>query len=133
MMENKKVAFISGHRNLEQSEFDKYYVPEIQKYANLGYDFVVGDYYGCDIMAQTWISEHLDHNRVTVYHMLKSPRNLASKDFKQVGGFKTDIERDSAMTNASSVDIAFIRPGNWTSGTAQNILRRYEKLPKKKK
>jgi hypothetical protein len=31
------------------------------------------------------------------------------------------------MTNSSDKDIAFIRKGRWTSGTAQNILRRYEK------
>lgn len=42
-----------------------------------------------------------------------------------VGGFKTDRDRDSAMTNASSEDIAFIRSkSKWDSGTAENILRR---------
>lgn len=42
-----------------------------------------------------------------------------------VGGFETDRDRDSAMTNASSEDIAFIRSkSKWDSGTAENILRR---------
>ena len=35
-------------------------------------------------------------------------------------------DRDSAMTNASSEDIAFIRSkSKWDSGTAENILRRH--------
>lgn len=43
-----------------------------------------------------------------------------------VGGFETDRDRDSAMTNASSEDIAFIRSkSKWDSGTAENILRRH--------
>lgn len=42
------------------------------------------------------------------------------------GGFETDRDRDSAMTNASSEDIAFIRSkSKWDSGTAENILRRH--------
>lgn len=42
-----------------------------------------------------------------------------------VGGFETDRDRDSAMTNVSSEDIAFIRSkSKWDSGTAENILRR---------
>ena len=43
-----------------------------------------------------------------------------------VGGFETDRNRDSAMTNVSSEDIAFIRSkSKWDSGTAENILRRH--------
>lgn len=43
-----------------------------------------------------------------------------------VGGFETDRDRDSAMTNVSSEDIAFIRSkSKWDSGTAENILRRH--------
>lgn len=40
--------------------------------------------------------------------------------------FETDRDRDSAMTNVSSEDIAFIRSkSKWDSGTAENILRRH--------
>lgn len=125
----EKVYFISGHRDLTKEEFNKYYVPEIKKAIETEKPrFVVGDYQGCDIMAQTWLSKNYDPKLVTVYHMFSSPRNLASRDFNLSGGYKTDIERDSAMTDISDQDIAFIRPGRWTSGTAQNILRRYEKL-----
>ena len=43
-----------------------------------------------------------------------------------IGGFKSDEERDRAMTLASSVDIAWVRPGKENSCTAKNIERRKE-------
>ena len=58
--------------------------------------------------------------------MYQEPRYLASSKFKTKGGYDSDISRDAAMTMESDMDIAFIRAGRWTSGTAQNILRRHE-------
>lgn len=42
-----------------------------------------------------------------------------------IGGFKSDKERDSAMTEVSNFDIAFVKNNRWNSGTAQNIKRRH--------
>ncbi len=39
-------------------------------------------------------------------------------------GFRSDEERDSAMTTDSDFDIAFVKDNRWDSGTAQNIKRR---------
>ena len=64
--------------------------------------------------------------KIKVFHMFTSPRNINPKITQTVGGFTTDVERDSAMTKHSDYDIAFIRPNKYNSGTAQNILRRYE-------
>lgn len=48
------------------------------------------------------------------------------KLFPQARGTFEFFDRDSAMTNASSEDIAFIRSkSKWDSGTAENILRRH--------
>ena len=122
--------FISGHRDFTQEEFDKYYVPLLKKYIEEPDSrFVVGDYWGVDEKAQIWLKENLpqeEHTRVTVYHMYKKPRILYSTKFNQSGGYSTDVERDAAMTSASDIDIAFIHNGRWCSGTAQNILRRFE-------
>lgn len=122
------IYFISGHRNLKKSDFEKYYVPKLEEtIKDDNNSFVVGDYEGVDYMAQCYLRDHLkNHKRVTVYHMFENPRNLASKLFNVVGGFHNDIERDSEMTKVSDEDIAFIGKGRWTSGTAQNILRRHE-------
>ena len=121
-----KVYFISGHRNLSKEDFDKYYVPKINEAISEGASFVIGDYEGVDYMAQEYLGNNYDHSKVTVYHMFNSPRHLYCQDFNLSGGYKSDIERDSAMTMNSDFDIAFITKGKWTSGTAQNILRRYE-------
>lgn len=124
------VYFISGHRNLSREEFLKAYKDQIDSaMSNPNSKFVLAECEGVDSFAQDYLRDHLkNHKRVTVYHMFDSPRYLASKLFNTKGGYKTDIERDTAMTIDSNIDIAFIYKGAWTSGTAQNILRRYEKL-----
>ena len=129
----KKTYFISGHREVSQGEFDRLYKPILD---DLVMDpenyFVVGDYWGVDEMAQTFLAEVLaelkQEDRVTVYHMFEKPRVLKSGKFKTKGGFTGDEARDAAMTRESDEDIAFVRPGKRNSGTAQNIIRRVELL-----
>lgn len=127
------IFFVSGHRNIKWQDFEKHYIPKIEEAImnnkdNIG--FVVGDYYGVDIIFQSWMAEAHPEliKKIKVYHMFDNPRNVHSLIPKEnyVGGFQNDVERDSAMTNASDADIAFIEKGRWTSGTAQNILRRFE-------
>jgi len=122
------VFFISGHRDITQAEFDEYYKTAIDKVIML-YDnceFVVGDYHGVDIMAQQYLKiKDIENKRITVYHMFDKPRNLATSEFNIKGGYKSDEERDAAMTNASDFDIAWFRKGKENSGTAQNIMRRH--------
>ena len=128
--------FISGHRDISKENFEKYYVPAIEEVLNgdLGYNFVVGDCDGVDYMAQEYLlSKGVGFG---VYHMYDKPRHfvLEGKSEREIelsgvyliGGFKSDVERDSAMTKNSDIDIAFIEKGRWKSGTAQNILRRHE-------
>lgn len=123
-----KTYFISGHRDLTMEEFESNYAPIIIKALSLDSNFVVGDYEGCDIMAQNYLVNTLNVSpeKIKVFHMFTSPRNINPKITQTVGGFTTDVERDSAMTKHSDYDIAFIRPNKYNSGTAQNILRRYE-------
>lgn len=120
--------FISGHRDITDNEFEAYYQTLLNHVLEETPDarFVVGDYEGADIMAQNYLLDVLcvDQERITVYHMFDSPRNYNPKITKFKGGFKTDDERDEAMTRASFKDIAFVRDCNKLSGTAKNILRR---------
>lgn len=120
------IYFISGHRDITKEEFKKYYEPKIQKVLKYDKDakFVIGDYYGADIMAQEYLVSLGYLNRITVYHMFDKPRNLADPYIQTSGGYKDDIDRDSAMTRDSDFDIAFIREGKINSGTEQNIIRR---------
>ena len=123
------VYFISGHRRITQEEFDQSYKPAIDFVIESSPDceFVIGDYWGCDEMAQNYLMDDLglDTTRVTVYHMLEAPMYFNKKITNFVGGFESDEERDAAMTEASNEDIAFVRDHTVLSGTAQNILRRY--------
>lgn len=122
--------------NITPEEFEKFYVPAIVDVidtCNDNYDdceFVVGDCRDCDEMAANFIANYIKENTddaecppciLSIYHMFSEPRFRVG-----VGGFETDRDRDSAMTNASSEDIAFIRSkSKWDSGTAENILRRH--------
>jgi hypothetical protein len=121
--------FISGHRRLTKEEFNESYAPMIDFVLENSTDckFVIGDYWGCDEMAQNYLVDTLgiDPSRITVYHMMEAPRYHNKKIENLVGGFQTDEERDAAMTDASDEDIAYVRDHTVLSGTAQNILRRY--------
>lgn len=118
-----KTAFVSGHLTLSIQEFDQHYAPKLKAALDEGCQFVVGDFKGTDAQAQLWLKAR--KAEATVYHMFESPRNNA--DFPCVGGFKSDEERDAAMTTASDFDIAWVRPGREKSGTAKNISRRNPK------
>lgn len=122
-----KTFFISGHRDITEEEFIKY--KHIIRKIDCQYDarYIIGDYHGVDIMAQNYLLDTLKINPlfVTVCHMHDKPRNVNDKVINLIGGFKTDEERDSFMTNHSDCDIAFIRPDKTNSGTAQNIIRRH--------
>lgn len=126
----QRTYFISGHRDITQEEFELNYQEALNSIISDVPDckFVVGDYYGVDIMAQNYLVDVLqvDPSRITVYHMKESPRNINEKIKNTVGGFESDDERDEAMTKNSIADIAFVRNPNKLSGTAQNILRRYK-------
>ena len=120
--------FISGHRNITPEQFERY-INEIHAVYVTDNDahFVIGDYQGVDIMAQDFLLDVLkiEPERVTVYHMFDSPRNANPKVINFKGGFVSDSERDTAMTNASFRDIAFVADNKVMSGTAENILRRF--------
>ena len=123
----KDTYFISGHRDITQEEFEINYAPILEQLSYANINFVIGDYNGLDIMAQNYLMDVLrvDPERVTVYHMFESPRNINPKITKTKGGYTSDDERDAAMTAASIEDVAFVRDIKKNSGTAQNILRRH--------
>lgn len=122
--------FISGHRDITQEEFEKNYGSIIKNIVDnnspASIRFIMGDYYGVDIMAQNYLIDNLNFPpyRICVYHMFDKPRNIHPKIENRVGGFSNDEERDAAMTKDSHIDIAFVRDHLKLSGTAMNILRR---------
>lgn len=114
------IYFISGHLDLTKEEFYIHYSQLLREAACSGAKFIVGDASGADNMAQEFLAELFAD--VTVYHMFDRPRH--NHGFETIGGFKSDKERDEAMTNNSDADIAWVRMGREKSGTARNIKRR---------
>lgn len=113
---------ISGHLSVTEEEFREHYIPHIDKaLAEKGSKFVIGDARGADTLGQAYLAKHKAD--VTVFHMLETPRNnVGSSPAK--GGYETDAWRDAAMTQASDVDILWIRKGREDSGTQRNWKRR---------
>jgi hypothetical protein len=119
-----ETAFISGHIDITDEEFSIHYIPFIDKAIKNRHNIVVGDCKGTDIKAQEYISQ-FNYPWFWIYHMFTSPRNEVPCT-ALVGGFSSDEDRDKAMTLISTYDIAWVRPGRETSGTAKNIKRRNE-------
>lgn len=116
-------AFVSGHLDITKEEFEENYVPQLAKAVANGFEFVVGDAPGCDFMAQTYLAQR--GAKFDVYHMFERPRLAVPGYSRLVGGFTSDNERDAAMTDNSTIDIAWVRPGKRkNNGTAKNIKRR---------
>lgn len=118
--------FVSGHLDLTEAEFAAHYEPALRAAIAEGASFVVGDARGADLMVQRFLNLHVrPKSRVTVFHMLDTPRNNIATPASQLrGGYESDTARDEAMTAASTADIAWVRPGRETSGTAKNLARR---------
>lgn len=120
----KPTAYISGHLDLTTKEYNEHYHSKILDAVIAGHDFVVGDARGADWFAQCQLQIVAlpGISNVVVYHMGSSPRNNCG--FTLIGGYASDSARDEAMTDASTYDIAWVRPGREKSGTAKNIRRR---------
>lgn len=114
------VYFVSGHLDLTSEEFEAHYVPQLEEL--LLARFVVGDARGADLLTQEYLASQGVY-AVTVFHLYDSPRNNPY-GFPTKGGFRSDQSRDYAMTQASTHDIGWVRPGREKSGTARNLARR---------
>lgn len=118
-----KIAFVSGHLDLTPEEFLEHYIPKIDLGIEQDHHFIMGDAKGADTMAMNYLYQKSLSERVTIYHMFTSPRNYV-EGARKCGGYKTDDERDHAMTAFSDYDIAWVRQGREKSGTQKNIDRR---------
>lgn len=119
----QQIAFVSGHRDLIPSEFYQHYQPQLDEAIVAGHWFVVGDAPGADAMVQMYLTDRVAPERVTVYHARRRPRHWYS-GFAVRGGHASQSAKDAAMTAVSDYDIAWVRSGKETSGTASNLARR---------
>lgn len=136
-------VFISGHRNISTKEFDEHYKSKIDhfilwaKWSESYLDgpkmltFYIGDCEGCDKMAIYYIISKLCHNIKLVICSLKESFEgqidytlCANDNITVIKDFNTHEERDTYMTVNTNYDILWIRQNEWSSGTAQNFVRR---------
>lgn len=129
------IYFISGHLDLTIDEFTANYKPQIDEaLKDNDSSFIIGDARGADLMAQKYLNNKT--SKITIYHMFDKPRNNIFNS-TTVGGFKSDEERDAAMTRDSEKDILWVRPielqkkllgkkfkEGHVTGTEKNRLRR---------
>jgi hypothetical protein len=120
-----RVYLISGHRDITLEEFQNYYAGKIRKsnaeFSNCVY--IVGDNPGCDKYAQEYLRKiGVSPTRVIIYYRNATPPVNAYKC--KTKAFDTGNEKNIAMTNDSTHDIAWVRPGEIDSEPGKNIERR---------
>lgn len=137
----KANIFISGHRDLTREEFKTYYCHVIDAYinwinieSNLGkkqVTFYVGDCEGCDRFAIEYLVGKLNRNIKLVICSLKEKFDgqinydlCINDNISVIKEFNTHEERDCYMTEQTEYDVLWVREGKWSSGTAQNYVRR---------
>jgi hypothetical protein len=110
-------AFISGHINILDTEFNKYYSNELDNTINQNQNFVIGNSDGADYMALHYLlKKGINPKNITIYYYVKYPNNnTRSEEYYQnlgvnvITGFTSYTQRDKSMTLASDYDIAWIR------------------------
>jgi hypothetical protein len=123
-----KIYFISGHGDLTFEEFLEHYKPKIDEALVEDASFIMGDFRGADVLAQEYLKNKT--GQVIIYHCFSKPRylvdtiGLRSKEWRYMSGFDSDSTRDAKMTEYSTHDIAWVRPGKEKSGTQKNLNRR---------
>jgi hypothetical protein len=123
--------FISGHGDITDIEFEEIYLPMINcALEDIEHEFIIGDFKGVDQKSIEYLNGKTSN--VIVYHIGETPK-VNFFEFKTKGGFTSDDERDSAMSNDSDLDILWIREGKERSATAKNLKRREEITSKKLK
>lgn len=137
-------AFISGHTDLNDQEFQQYYVPQLQHVISEKHNVVLGNAPGAD----TKVLEYLltaghDPKQVTVYIFSRTDDHATLRQW-YIEKYKVSVlnnwtsynKRDTAMTFASDYDLCWVRSEEEcrclygdqyrkrVSGTEQNLIRR---------
>lgn len=125
-----KVIYISGNGNTSFEDFQHYYLPHLQELSgDPEHHFIVGEFRGIDVLTLEFLKTKTAN--VSVYHCGEKPRYMPDpfrthvREWKTVGGFKSDGERDRAAiercTHVLAID--FNSDDNRKSGTQKNIER----------
>lgn len=119
------VYFVSGHRDLTHSEFNRVYLPVLDEIlcSDQNAFFMVGVCEGVDTFAIEYLIEQ--HARLTIVGPSVKEKYAKYHNKATLISTLTYEHADSYMTAQSDKTVAFIKPGREQGHTARNILRRY--------
>lgn len=127
------IAYISGHVDLDQDDFDKHYKDKIDKAISEGHWFIVGNARGADSMALKYLKEKkVEKERVLVYYYTRhkdDPRQLQKNSlwgYPWSDGFNSYTHRDACATEDSDYDILWVRPALETEMMCRKLNVKYD-------
>lgn len=143
----RQTAFISGHTQITEEEFEAHYRGKLDEAIRQGHRFVAGDAPGVDTGAVRYLlMRGVPPQDITVYTYRKTDpvQELAKVGITQVtimpGPWSSYTQRDAQMTEDSDYDIAWVRSVEESrimygakfdpkrkSGTERNLVRRAKK------
>lgn len=119
--------YVFGNGNISWESFNKIYIETLEKFDISDCEFLIGDYTGTDTLMMEFLKDKA--SKVTIVHLNAKPRyfantfNTKAKNWKRIGGFKSDEARDlyaiSECTHFLAVD--FNSDNKRKSGTQKNI------------
>ncbi len=115
-----KIAFVSGHVDITEEEFNLHYKDKLDEAIVNGDSFVMGESNGVDDLAQKYLNLKGVKN-ITIYHLFEKPR-VNYGNYQSIGGYTKHSQKDKDMTLNSDYDIAWSKRKG--SGTDQNLKRR---------
>ena len=124
-----KKIYVFGNGNLSLENFHQLYIKTLHKIDISECEFLIGDFRGTDTLMMEFLKDKT--SKVTVLHVGKKPRyfadtfNTSAGDWKKVGGFHTDGERDQYGIEMCTHFLAtdFNSDEKRISGTQKNIER----------
>ena len=137
-----RTAFISGHTDISEEVFNKFYKPRLSTAAITGDNFVTAAAFGADRMCIDYLInvKHIHPQRLTVYlheKYIERKYPYEEKGIRVKTGFASHLQRDEQMTKDSDYDITWLRSieeakllygKDWEkdkkSATELNLLRR---------
>ena len=122
-----KKIYVSGNGNLSWENFHQFYLEPLKNIDFTECEFIIGDFMGADTLMMEFLKDKTPH--VTILHMGKRPRyfangfNTQAKQWKRIGGFNSDLERDEYAISISThfLGTDFNSNEKRKSGTQKNI------------
>jgi 4-hydroxy-3-methylbut-2-enyl diphosphate reductase IspH len=115
IMTGNRIAFISGHTDIDENEFNEHYKQALDEAVENKDKFIMAAAYGADLDCLDYLMRKgVDVKDVTICihdkYIDEKKKKFEEKGLVVLTGFPTHRERDQYMTEMSDYDIAWLRP-----------------------